>query len=277
MDDREALIALDAVDFAYPQRPALFRQLDFAVYPGEPVGLVGASGSGKTSLFRILVGLLGPQSGRVRAFGLEMRREADFHTVRQRVGFLFQDARDQLVCPTVLDEVAFGPLNHGDTPENAANRAHDALTRLGLQDYAQRNPHELSGGEQRLVALATAIVHEPDLLILDEPTSGLDPRARRQLIEHLGQLDGTQLIASHDMEFIRAACQRVAVLDAGAIVADGPTDDILGDEERMFQSGLEVPYSLAARADEPPDHHHGAGPSHGHGHRPDRRHREHGT
>jgi len=271
----DELIRLTGVHFAYHGRPPLFDGLDLRVEAGELVGLVGANGSGKTTLFRILVGLTRPDRGEYRAFGDDVRSEADLERLRKRVGYLFQHSEDQLFCPTVAEDVAFGPLNLGLSAERARLVVAETLARLGLADLGERVSYRLSGGEMRLVGLATVLALQPEVLLLDEPAAGLDPRAKRELIELLTRLGGTQVIASHDMEFIRSTCRRIVVMDTGRVIADGLTDEILGDAELMLNSGLEVPHSLVAESRAHFDHHHGAGPSHGHGHGAEHARREH--
>ena len=262
----DGLIQLQDIHFGYPGRQPLFSGVNLHLNAGDLLGIVGANGSGKTTLLHILMGLLQPQRGTISAFGRPIKSANDFHDLRRRVGFLFQDSEDHLFCPTVAEDVAFGPLNLGQSRADALEVVRQTLATLGLSDLADRISYELSGGEKRLVALATALAMRPEVLLLDEPTSGLDPRSKRELVEHLARIGKTQLIASHDMEFVRSSCRRVVVMDAGHIVADGPTDQILGDEALMLPHGLEVPHSLVAEAPVRFDHHHGAGPSHGHGH-----------
>ena len=251
----DGLISLENLSFGYAGRPPLFDGLSLRLEPGELLGIVGPNGSGKTTLFRILVGLLEPQAGSLAAFGRPVKSAGDFEQLRRRIAFLFQDSQDQLFCPTVREDVAFGPLNLGQSRDQARRVVDETLARLGLTSLADRISYELSGGEKRLVALATALAMQPDALLLDEPTSGLDPRSKRDLVEQLARIGGTQVISSHDMEFVRATCRRVVVLAGGRIVADGPTDEVLGDEELMLQRGLEVPYSLTAEGRGPYDHH----------------------
>jgi cobalt/nickel transport system ATP-binding protein len=266
MDGDGAVIRLDGIRFGYPGRPELFGGLSFVVRQGERLAVVGANGSGKTTLFHLIVGLQRPSAGRIEAFGRAVSKRADYDGVRRRVGFLFQDSDDQLFSPTVREDVAFGPLNLGKTIEEAARIVDETLAWLGLSEYAERISYDLSGGEKRLVALATAMAMKPDVLLLDEPAAGLDPQGRSRLIELLARIGGTQVISSHDMEFARATCGRVAVLYEGRLIAEGPTDQILADADLMLRHGLEVPYSLEIRPHVAHDHRHGAGTSHGHGH-----------
>jgi cobalt/nickel transport system ATP-binding protein len=269
------LIRLQDIHFAYPGRRALFTGINLHLNAGDLLGIIGANGSGKTTLLHMLVGLLRPQRGTINAFGRTIQSPGDYHQLRQKIGFLFQDSEDQLFCPTVAEDVAFGPLNLGKSRAEALAIVEQTLESLGLSTLAERISYELSGGEKRLVALATALAMQPEVLLLDEPTSGLDPRSKRELVEHLARIGRTQLIASHDMEFVRSSCRRVILLDAGRVIAEGPTDEILGAEDLMLRHGLEVPHSLVAEGAIALDHHHGAGPSHGHGHAPTHERREH--
>ena len=261
----EELIALRGLRFGYPGRAELFAGLDLTIGKGERVGLVGANGSGKTTLLHLTMGLLRPSAGAVTVLGREVRTEEDLRFVRRKLGLLFQDSDDQLFCPTVAEDVAFGPLNLGADPGEAREIVARTLDSLGLADYAGRISHELSGGEKRLVALAAVLAMEPEALLLDEPSAGLDPRSSERLVALLAGIGRSQVICSHNMEFVRATCRRVVVMAAGRVVGDGPTDEILGDANLMLGHGLEVPYSVEAQHG-PHDHRHGAGPSHGHGH-----------
>ena len=266
MANKEPLIRLSDVRFSYNGGPEFFKGINLELRRGERLAVVGAAGSGKTTLFHIIMGLNRIDAGRIEVAGREIARPKDFDPVRRTVGFLFQNSEDQLFCPTVAEDVAFGPLNLGKTIEEAERIVARTLERLDITRIADRVTHELSGGQKRLVALATVLAMEPEVLLLDEPTSSLDPRAKRALVSILDKIAGTQVVASHDMEFVRATCQRVLVLDNGRILANGPTDEILSNGELMFQNGLEVPYSLGLKDHGEHDHHHGAGPAHGHGH-----------
>ena len=170
--------------------------------------------------------------------------------VRRRVGFLFQDPDDQLFCPTVRDDVAFGPMNLGLSDREVLARVDRSLAAVGLPDYGDRNPSQLSTGERKRVCLAGVLACEPSVMVLDEPSSNLDPRARRQLMRILGEFAGTQLIATHDLDFVLDHCQRVLVLDGGKVQADGPVDRILSNVGLMERHGLEVPWRLRTPSNE---------------------------
>lgn len=213
----ETLIALRNVSFGYePDRPVL-REVTLEVRRGDRIALVGRNGAGKTTLLHLLVGLLRPQSGRVEAFGQICRGERDFTDVRRRVALLFQDSEDQLFCPTVLEDVAFGPLNLGRSPEEARKSAKDALEQVGLSGFEDRITHHLSVGEKRLVALATILSMAPSALLMDEPTAGLDGSAVERVIALLNGLDCALLVVSQDQDFLAKVARQRLLLASGEI------------------------------------------------------------
>lgn len=216
----DAILAAQDLVFGYSHRPPLLAGIHLALHTGDRIGLVGANGSGKTTLLRLLTGLLRPTDGAILFRGQPVTGEAQFRRLRQAVGYCLQNAEDQLFSPVVLDDVAFGPLNLGLSPEAARARAEETLTLLGIQDLASRLTHRLSGGEMRLVALAGVLAMEPELLLLDEPTTGLDPATRQRLITILQELPTARLIVSHDWDFLEATCQRFLLLEAGRLHED---------------------------------------------------------
>lgn len=195
------LLDLNNIHFAYPGLDPVLAGASMQLDAGERLSIIGPNGAGKSTLLKIIMGLLSPASGTVSAFGKPCAVEADFREVRRRIGFVFQDADDQLFCPTVTEDVAFGPLNLGKTKQQALTIVDEVLTRLGLMHLRERVTHKLSGGEKRLVALATVLAMEPDLLILDEPTNALDPGNYARLTEILEGLDQAILLVSHDPDF----------------------------------------------------------------------------
>jgi cobalt/nickel transport system ATP-binding protein len=239
-------IEVNQLCFAYPQGTLALDSVAFSVEPGESIGLVGPNGAGKTTLFLCLTGVLSPRSGSVRVCGLDVRDPVRRRKLPEKVGIVFQNSDDQLFSTTVLDDVAFGPLNLGLDPSEARRLAEEALVRVGMTGQEARTPFHLSGGEKRRVALAGVLAMRPEVLLLDEPSMFLDPRGRRELIALLNGLNRTKLIASHDLGLILATCRRVLVLDAGSVVADGDARMVLGDAALMEAHGLEVPSSLAA-------------------------------
>jgi cobalt/nickel transport system ATP-binding protein len=198
----------------------IFNGLNFELKKGERVGLLGANGSGKTTLCHVIMGLVAPDSGSIEIFGKKRSVDADFTDVRGRIGYLFQDADDQLFCPTVLDDVAFGPLNMGKTVEEAKAIALSTLKKLNLEGFEDRITYQLSGGEKRLVSLATVLAMDPEVLVLDEPTTGLDEDATERIVEILNNSDLTYLIISHDRDFISRTSNVVKRLRRGVISPD---------------------------------------------------------
>jgi len=191
--------------------------LSLQLDPGERLALVGANGAGKSTLLRTLVGLERPVSGTITAFGAVRRREGDFHEVRCRAGLLFQDPDDQLFSPTVIEDVAFGPLNLGLSPAQAGQRAEQTLTDLGLAGLRDRITHHLSGGEKRLVSLAALLAMRPEVLLLDEPNNALDRDHARRLEELLAGLSLTMVIVSHDDGLLARLATRGVVLRDGRL------------------------------------------------------------
>jgi cobalt/nickel transport system ATP-binding protein len=216
----EPIIDLKQVNFSYPGGPAVLQDLDFTLRPGERIGIIAPNGSGKTTLFHLIMGLAKPQSGSISIFGKMRQAERDFSEVRGRIGLLFQDPDDQLFSPTVLEDVAFGPLNLGRTKKDAAAIARRTLTSLGLNGFEDRITFKLSGGEKRLVSLATVLAMEPEVLLLDEPENGLDTRTRARLMKILSGLNIAYILISHELEFLAAATDSIYTMEAGRIHID---------------------------------------------------------
>ena len=212
-----ALLALEDVTVARDGAPVLNR-VNLALGAGERLAIVGPNGAGKTTLLRTLVGLERTTEGQVRLFGNACRSEAEFRTERPRIGFLFQDSDDQLFCPTVIEDVAFGPLNLGCTQAEAFRRAEEVLAALGISALASRISHRLSGGEKRLVCLAGLLAMKPDVLLLDEPTNGVDAENGRRLRAALRAFPGAMLLVSHDDGFIAELATRAMVIENGALL-----------------------------------------------------------
>lgn len=214
------ILNLSKICFAYPGGALVLDQLDFHLHAGDRIGLVAPNGSGKTTLFHIIMGLLTPLSGTIEAFGKVRREENDFIEVRQRIGLLFQDADDQLFSPTVLEDVAFGPLNLGKTREEALAVSRETLDFLGLKDFENRVTYKLSGGEKRLVSLATVLAMRPEVLLLDEPSTGLDSTTKETLIDILNGLDLSLILISHEFDFLSRTARHIFTMDAGRIRLD---------------------------------------------------------
>jgi len=212
------LIELQEISFTYPgaAKPVLDR-VSIALHEQQRLGLIGPNGSGKTTLFYVIMGLLTTESGRVYFKGVEVKNEKNLRGLRKEIGLLFQDADDQLFSPTVLEDVAFGPLNLGISPAEAREIALRTLNELGLADLEKRITHQLSGGEKKLVSLATILAMQPRALLLDEPTNNLDPVTRARLIEILSGLDLALVIISHDWDFLAETSQDIYAMDQGRV------------------------------------------------------------
>ena len=240
-------IKLNKLSYRYPDGTSALKDISLTVSFGEKVGLIGPNGAGKSTLLLHLNGIL-MSKGAVEIFGLKLEKKT-LNRVRKDVGIVFQHADDQLFMPSVADDIAFGPLNLGLSPEETTEAVHQAIHRVDLEGYESRSPHHLSGGEKRRVAMATILAMNPRVVILDEPSSDLDPRGRRRLISIIKTLKETTLVATHDLDLICQVCQRCIVLDQGILIADGPAKEILGDEVLMMDHGLEVPWSLRSNCE----------------------------
>jgi cobalt/nickel transport system ATP-binding protein len=240
------LVETRDLEYTYPDGTPALRGVSLRLHHGEAVGVVGANGAGKSTLLLHLNGLLLPQSGEVRIGDVPLTAgtRAQIH---RTVGFVFQDADDQLFMPTVEEDVAFGPLNVGLPSEEVRARVQAALQTVGAEHLAARAPYRLSGGEKRAVAIAGVLAMSPDVLVLDEPSAGLDPAARRRLIVLLRSFSHTKVIATHDLDLVLDACTRVLVMHAGRVQADGAPDEIFGDAELLRRCHLEQPLSRQGR------------------------------
>jgi cobalt/nickel transport system ATP-binding protein len=237
------IVEVKDLRFAYPDGTEALKGVSFRIMHGECVAVIGGNGAGKSTLLQHLNGYLMPQQGEVRVGDFSLTPET-VTAVRRSVGMVFQDSDDQLFMPTVMEDVAFGPLNMGLSSDEVEARALSALERVGMAHLKGRPPYKLSAGEKRAVAIATVLSGEPDVLVMDEPSSTLDPRGRRRLMELLRSFGHTRIIATHDLEMVVELCPRVIILDAGRVMADGPAPEILGDETLMLRHGLEKPHSL---------------------------------
>jgi cobalt transport protein ATP-binding subunit len=241
-----AAIQLDRLCFQYPDGVDALCEVSLRIDVGERVALVGPNGSGKSTLLRHLTGLLSPSSGQLSVMGLSLARE-NLIEIRRRVGYVFQDADDQLFCPTVLEDVAFGPLHLGLPTDEVVRRVRQSLEMVGLSGYERRVPQKLSSGEKTLVALATVLSYSADVLVLDEPSASLDPRNRRRIMGVLARLGGTQFIATHDLDLAWELCERTVLMAEGRVVADGKTRELLVQREMLEKNGLELPLMIQGR------------------------------
>ena len=237
-------IEVENLRFAYPDGHRALEGVDLRVRAGEKVAIVGPNGAGKSTLLLHLNGML-HGSGRVSILGKDLDRgnARVLREVRALVGLVFQEADDQLFSPTVYEDVAFGPVYMGLSPDEVADRVHEALESVGLVGYDQRMPFHLSGGEKKRAAIATVLSMRPEIVALDEPSAGLDPRSRRGLIKLLAGLGQTIVVATHDMLLAEEIFPRIVIMEGGVVVADGPTDALLADHTLLEAHELEMPWS----------------------------------
>lgn len=267
---RPDAIRLESLTYRYGSEKLALRSLDLAIPAGQCVALMGPNGAGKSTLLLHLNGIL-PEprhkwlgmlshrhpadeagsagtgeepSGAVWIDGIRISQRSAAE-IRRRVGLVFQDPDDQLFAMTVLEDVAFGPINHGLSKQDAFELARECLEKVGLAHVGHRSPHQLSFGERKRVCLAGVLACRPSILVMDEPTANLDPRARRRFIELIASLSMTKFLATHDLEMVLDVCDRAVLLDDGAIVADDLPRKILSDRDLVERHGLEVPPSLA--------------------------------
>jgi cobalt/nickel transport system ATP-binding protein len=240
-----AVVRVSCVRHTYPDRTQVHLcGLDFVAERGERLVILGPNGCGKTTLLFHILGLLEPQEGEVSVFGVNPARH--FDQIRERVGVLMQNVDEQILAPTVWDDVSFSPRNYGYTAGQVEKMVSETLERVGISHLRDKVCHHLSGGEKRKVALAGALVLNPELLVLDEPFEGLDPSSRSDLVTLLNRLHAergvTLVIATHDVNVVPAMADRVYVLvRGGEIVAQGPPRDVFADPALLRRSNIEPP------------------------------------
>jgi cobalt/nickel transport system ATP-binding protein len=243
----EPILNVENVSYAYHQRLPALSDISLEVFEGEILAVIGANGSGKSTLLQIMNGLIWPDSGRVFYRGKAvtentLRDRAFLSLFRSRTGYIFQDADVQLFCPTVLDEMMFGPLQLNVTEEEAGQRARSVMELLEIAHLGQRACHMLSGGEKKRVSVGAILTMNPDLLLLDEPTGGLDPRSQcffMELLIALHEAGKTLVIATHDLSFVgELKCRVVVLSEFHGIEKVGAADEILGDKELLLRVNL---------------------------------------
>ena len=235
-----AVPALDVrhLRYVYPDGTPGLQDVSLRVEPGERVALIGPNGAGKSTLALNLNGILRAQSGEVRVLGEELK-ESTIRSIRGRLGLQFSNPDDQLFSPTVLDDVAYGPLHMGLHREEVLRRSREALAAVGMAGFEERVPHRMSLGQKKRVAIATVLSMGAPILLLDEPTASLDPMSRRGLIELLGSLPLTLVVATHDLAMVADLLPRTIVLDGGQVIADRPSREVLNDAQLLLAHQLE--------------------------------------
>ena len=233
------MIRFENVSFEYERGSRVIDDMSFCINDGEAVGLIGANGAGKSTIMKLLLGLV-YGSGRILVDDIEVNKN-NLHKIREKLGFVLQNSDNQMFMPTVFEDMMFAPLNYMVSREEAEKRVDAVLDRLGLQYLKHKYNHKISGGEKRMAAIATILAMEPEAILMDEPTSALDPYNRRVVINTIRDLDQTKLITSHDLDMILDTCDRVILISRGKVVADGDAGTILRDKELLEANHMELP------------------------------------
>ena len=239
------MIEFENVSFAYEQGSPVIDNMSFTIGDGESVGLIGANGAGKSTIMKLLLGLVTGE-GRIAVDGIDVSRE-NLGKIRQKLGFVLQNSDNQMFMPTVFEDMMFAPLNYMVSREDAEKRVDEVLERLDLEYVKHKDNHKISGGEKRMAAIATILAMEPEAVLMDEPTSALDPYNRRIVINTIRGMEQTKIITSHDLDMIMDTCDRVILISKGRIVADGSAEEILSNKELLEANRMELPLSLSTR------------------------------
>lgn len=237
-----AAIDVKNVNFSYNNNINVLENISFCVNPGERLGIIGANGTGKSTLLKIIMGLL-PFEGDIAVAGLDLNRK-NLNLIRKKAGLVIQDSDNQLFMPTLHEDMMFGPRNYGLNEPDAEKAVDRALNDMGIAELKNRQTYRMSGGEKRMAAIATILAMNPEIILLDEPSIALDPCNRRRLIKILNTMPQTLIIASHDLDMILETCDRVIIINNHQIVADGRSVNILENEKLLYDCRLELPLCM---------------------------------
>ena len=240
------MIELNNVCFSYNNEKQTLSNINIKIEDNESVGIIGANGAGKSTFLKLLVGLELNYTGEINVNNLKVEKD-NLVSIRKDIGYVFQDSDSQLFMPTVYEDVAFAPRNYGFSKEEIEERTINALKSVGIEELKDKSIYKLSGGQKKLVSIATVLSLKPSILIFDEPTIALDPKNRRRFINVINSLEGTKIITSHDLDLIYDTCSRTILLSVGKIVKDGDTKTILTNKELLENNGLELPLSMTRR------------------------------
>jgi cobalt/nickel transport system ATP-binding protein len=236
-------VKIEQLGFSYPDGTSALANVSIAINQGERVGVVGSNGAGKSTLVNHLNGYFLTQKGSIHINGIPLSKKTQ-EEIRRHVGVVFQNPDDQLFMTRLYDDIAFGPKNLGMSRDKIDIAVEKVLHELNLWELRDKPSMHISQGQKRFAAFATVLVMEPAIIVVDEPTSDLDPRNRRKLIRLMNNLKATCITVSHDLDFIWDTCERVLVMSAGKVVADGKTKEILSDESLLKSNSLELPIRL---------------------------------
>ena len=239
-------IDVDNLSYGYEKGKEVLKNISFHAGETDSIGLVGANGVGKSTFLKILVGLNLDFTGSVRVEDIPVQRET-LPQIREKIGYVFQDSDSQLFMSTAFQDIAFAPRNYGLPEDEVVRRVDKALELTGIPHLKDKQIFKMSGGEKKLVSIATILSMTPDIILMDEPSIALDPRNRRNLIGILNSFEHLKIIASPDLDMILDTCKRTILMSKGEIICDGPTKEILTDRELLETNGLELPLCLQRR------------------------------
>ena len=234
---------MEHVSFGYEKKYRVLEDINLYASGSESIGLIGANGVGKSTLMKTLVGLNQGFEGTILVDGMPVKKET-LPQIRQKTGYVFQDSDNQLFLSTAYEDIAFGPRNYGMSEEEVEERVIQALKLTGIEYLRDRPIYKMSGGEKKLVSIATILSMKPEIILMDEPSIALDPRNRRNLIHILNSFSQLKIIASHDLDMIWDTCSRTILMSGKRIVCDGDTKEILTNRELLESCGLELPLRI---------------------------------
>lgn len=243
-------ITVENLNFSYHKDEPILKDITFNANEKDSIGIIGANGVGKSTLLKLLVGLELDFTGSIRIEEIPLEKKT-LAKIRQKIGYVFQDSDSQLFMTNVYQDVAFAPKNYGLPEAEVKHRVSEALERVHITELKDKPIYQLSGGEKKLVSIATILSMTPDIILMDEPSAALDPKNRRNLIKILNEFEHLKIITSHDLDFVWDTCKRTILMSDGKIVADGPTEEILCNQMLLEEHGLELPLSLIKREKSP--------------------------
>ncbi|MGP1588142.1 MAG: energy-coupling factor ABC transporter ATP-binding protein [Treponemataceae bacterium] len=239
-------IEIQNLSFSYKKGIPILENFSLTANKNDSIGIIGSNGAGKSTLLKLLVGLNLNYSGSIKIEGITLEKSS-LIKIREKIGYVFQDSENQLFMTTVEQDIAFGPRNYGIGEDEVQKRVDDALKKVNVPHLKNKKIYELSGGEKKLVSIATILSLRPDIIIMDEPGAALDPKNRRNLINLLNSFEQLKIITSHDLDFVWDTCSRTILISKGKIIAEGKTSEILRDKTLLEANGLELPLSLTPR------------------------------
>lgn len=239
----DCCIRVEHVSFSYESGKTILEDVSLCASGTESIGIVGANGVGKSTFLKLLVGLNLDFEGKIEV-GDQMVEKRTLPAIREKTGYVFQDSDNQLFMSTAFEDIAFAPRNYGLSEAEVEKRVAYALEQTGISHLKDKQIYKMSGGEKKLVSIATILSMMPDIILMDEPSIALDPRNRRNLIRILNSFPHLKIIASHDLDMILDTCERTVLMAEGKIICDGPTEKILTDRELLESHGLELPLCM---------------------------------